>query len=342
MPTLTAVLGLLRAAFRERQRLLLENAALKHQLAVLKRSVKRPRIEDSDRIFWIFLRGKLDEWRDCLHFVQPDTVVRWHRKGWKHYWGRKSKPKQPGRPPISFRLIHLIKRLSRENVLWGAPRIAQELAQLGHDVAASTVAKYMLRHPSPKRQQGWRTFIRNHMPVTAACDSFVVPTLTFKRRFAFVVLSHDRRRILHVGVTKHPTAEWTARQLVEALPGDGTEPRFLIRDRDGIYGDAFRRQARAMDLTEVLTMPRSPWQNAYCERVIGSIRRESTDHIIPLGEKHLLRVLREYAAYYNSSRAHQGLDGDTPEHREPAAVPARDVVAEPVLGGLHHRYRGAA
>jgi transposase InsO family protein len=216
------------------------------------------------------------------------------------------------------------------------------LLLLGHEVAASTVAKYMVRHPSPKRQQGWRTFIRNHMPVTAACDFFVVPTLTFKRLYAFVVLSHDRRRILHVNVTSHPTAEWTARQLVEAFPGDGTEPRYLIRDRDGIYGDAFRRQAKAMDLREVLTSPRSPWQNAYAERVIGSIRRECTDYIIPISEKHLLRVLREYTDYYNTSRAHQGLDGDTPAHREPEAVPVRDVIAEPVLGGLHHRYRRAA
>jgi transposase InsO family protein len=329
MPTVTALLSLLRAAFRERQQLLLENAALRHQLAVLKRSVKRPRIEDSDRLFWIFLRRRLAEWRDCLHFVQPDTVVRWHRRGFRYYWHRKSKPNKQGRPPIGWTLVYLIKRLSQENVLWGSPRISQELAKLEHDVAPSTVAKYMVKHRNPERVQGWRTFIKNHMPVTAACDFFVV-------------LSHDRRRILHVNVTAHPTAEWTARQLTEAFPGYGSEPCYLIRDRDSIYGDVFRRQVKAMGLTEVLTVPRSPWQNAYAERVIGSIRRECTDHIIPIGEKHLLRVLREYVDYYNTARTHHGLGGDTPVTLKRAAVPARDVVAGPVLGGLHHRYRRAA
>ena len=342
MPLFAHLLLALRRLGHDRTRLVLENAALRHQLAVLKRSVSRPRIEDSDRLFWIGMRRMLVEWQDCLLFVKPETVVRWHRRGWRYYWRRKSKPRTQGRPPISFALIHLIKRLSRANVTWGAPHIRDELALHGHDVAASTVARYMEKHRSPDRARCWRTFIRNHMPVTAACDFFVVPTLTFKLLYGFVVLSHDRRRIVHVGVTVHPTAEWTARQVTEAFPGDGTEPRLLLRDRDSIYGDAFIRQVHAMGIRQLVTAHKSPWQNGYAERVIGSIRRECLDHIIPMGQRHLLRTLQEYARYYNESRTHRSLDGNAPVPRPRAAAPAVELVAEPVLGGLHHRYRGAA
>jgi len=167
-------------AVGDRAQLALENVALPHQLAVLKRSVTRPKIEDSDRIFWIGMRRMLTEWKDCLFFVKPDTVVRWHRRGWRYYWRRKSKPKKQGQPPISFAVIYLIKRRSRENVTWGAPRIHDELVLLGHNVGTSTIAKYMVRHRDPERAQYWRTFVQNHMPVTAACDFFVVPSLTYK------------------------------------------------------------------------------------------------------------------------------------------------------------------
>jgi hypothetical protein len=260
----------------------------------------------------------------------------------RYYWARKSTPRRQGRPPIPWTLVYLIKRLSRDNVLWGAPRLRDELAQLGHKVAASTVARYMVRHRDPKKAQRWRTFLKNHLSVTAACDFFVVPTLTFKLLYGFVVLSHDRRRIVHINVTAHPTAEWTARQLVEAFPGDGSEPRYLLHDRDAIYGEVFQRQVRATGLREVVIGRKAPWQSAYVERAIGSIRRECTDHVIPLGERHLRRVLREYARYDNESRTHQALDGDAPVPREPEALPVCDVVAEPVLGGLHHRYTRAA
>ncbi len=342
MPTVTALLGLLRAATRDRQRLALENAALRHQVAVLKRSVKRPRLEDSDRLFWIVMRRALRDWKDALFIVKPDTVVRWHRQGFKHYWKRKSKPRTQGRPSIGWKLVHLIRRLSTENVTWGAPRIHDELAMLGHEVAESTIDKYRVRHRDPGKGQRWSTFIRNHMPVTVACDFFVVPTITFKLLYVFVVLSHDRRRIQNVGVTRHPTAEWTARQVVEAFPGDGTEPKYLVRDRDAIYGDVFRRQLEVMGIKEAVTARKSPWQNAYVERVIGSIRRECTDYIIPFGERRLTRVLREYVEYYNKARTHQGLGGDAPEHREREAEPADQIVGVPVLGGLHHQYLRAA
>ena len=330
-------LVLIQLLVADRHRLMLENLALRHQLAVLKRSVKRPKIEDSDRMLWILLRRAFKEWRNAVIFVKPDTVVRWHRKGFRYYWKRESKSK-PGRPPISFVLIHLIRRMSIENVLWGAPKIASELALLGHKVADSTVAKYMVKVRMPDPSQRWGTFIRNHMDVTAACDFFVVPTATFKVLYVFVVLSHARRRILHVNVTEHPTAAWSARQILEAFPDE--VPRLLLHDRDAIYGREFNRMVKALGLHQIRSAPRSPWQNAFAERVIGTIRRECTDHIIPLGRRHLLRTLHEYVEYYNASRPHQSLDRNSPTPRKVEVIGG--ICATPVLGGLHHRYFRAA
>jgi len=247
-----------------------------------------------------------------------------------------------GAPSIGWKLVRLIQRLSVENVTWGAPRIRDEMGMLGHEVAQSSVEKYVVKRRDPEKGQRWSTFLANHMKVTAACDFFVVPTLTFTMLYAFVVLSHDRRRIVHVGVTAHPTAEWTARQVREAFPGDGTEPKYLLRDRDRIYGDTFREEIRAMELRELLSGHRCPWQNPFVERVIGSIRRECTDHVIVMGEQHLTQMLRDYAASYNSSRCHQSLDGNSPEPRTRETSPVDDVSAVPVLGGLHHEYRRAA
>jgi transposase InsO family protein len=272
--------------------------------------------------------------------VKPETVVRWHRQGFRYYWRWKSRARG-GRPAVDPEVIALIRRMSAENVLWGAPRIRSELALLGHDVAESTVAKYMAKPKDRKPSQTWRTFLRNHMAVAAACDFFAVPTLSFKLLYAFVVLSHDRRRILHVNVTAHPTVEWTAQQITEAFPGDAGIPRYLHRDRDSIYGDAFRRRVAAIGLREVVSAKQAPWQNPFAERAIGSIRRECTDHVIALGEEHLRKILREYAAYYNGSRCHLSLDRNAPEPRaiEGGRGP---VLAAAHLGGLHHRYSRAA
>ena len=283
MSFLVQLLTVFRALVGDRNRLVLENLALRQQLAVLRRSVNRPRLQDSDRIFWILLRRLLRNWRESLLIVNPETVVRWHRKGWRYYWRRKSQPKMLGRPPISFKLIHLIRKMSLQNVTWGAPRIQSELALLGHDVAESTVAKYMVKKSDPKRRQDWQTFLHNHLGSTIACDFFTVPSITFKRLFCFVVLSHARRRILHVGVTKNPTAEWTSQQLRRAVT-NGLRAKYLIHDRDKTYGEAFHDEVEAHDLEEVLIGRRCPWQNGYVERVIGTIRRECTDHIIPFGE----------------------------------------------------------
>ena len=328
---------LVRLLVADRKRLALENVALRHQLTVLKRSVKRPRIEDSDRVFWILMMRMLKEWKDAVHFVKPETVLRWHRKGFRYYWKRKSKSK-PGRPPISMAIIHLIRRMSMDNTTWGAPKIASELALIGHVVADSTVAKYMVKARKPDPSQRWGTFIRNHMDVTAACDFFVVPTATFKVLYVFVVLSHSRRQILHVNVTEHPTAAWTARQLIEAFPFE--VPRLLLRDRDRIYGWEFEQMVKALGIRQILSAPRSPWQNAFAERVIGTIRRECTDRIIPFGRRHLLRTVSEYVEYYNEARPHQSLDRNSPMPRRVESV--GEVCAKPVLGGLHHRYFRAA
>ena len=232
--------------------------------------------------------------------------------------------------------------MAQENPLWGAPRIRSELLLLGYHVAEATVAKYMTRRAKRPPSQSWRTFLRNHLRTSAACDFFVVPTATFRLLFCFVILSHDRRRIVHFNVTAHPTAEWTAQQIREVFPGDGTEPRYLLRDRDGAYGDAFRRAVRAIGIREILTAPQSPWQNPYAERVIGSIRRECLDHLIVLNEDHLRKILMEYVLYYNASRPHLSLERNAPVPRSVEAPALGAVVSVPQVGGLHHLYTRAA
>ena len=333
------LLRLVRALAADRTRLALENLALRQQLTVLQRSVERPNLNDGDRLFWTMACEFLENWKEHLVIVKPETVLRWHRHGFRYYWKWKSRAK-PGRPPIGQEVIALIRRMSTENPLWGAPRIRDELALLHHEVAESTVAKYMVKAKDPKRQQTWRTFLANHMDVSAACDFFTVPTLTFKLLYVFVVLSHDRRRILHVNVTEHPTAEWTAQQLTEAFPGDEIIPRYLHRDRDAIYGDTVRTRIESLGIEQVVSAKQSPWQNPFVERVIGSIRRECTDHVIAWSEEHLRDLLRRYVEYYNCSRCHQSLDGNAPEPR-PVEDGDGSVYAIPRLGGLHHEYRRA-
>ncbi|MBU8870212.1 MAG: integrase core domain-containing protein [Gemmatimonadales bacterium] len=230
--------------------------------------------------------------------------------------------------------------MSQENYLWGAPRIHGELLKLGYDICESTIANYMVRRPGPSSQT-WRTFITNHLPDIVAIDFFTVHTATFKTFYVFLILSLDRRRVIHFNITSNPSADWTNMQLIQAFPFDSA-PRYLIRDRDGIYGQQVLDTLKMLDTKQVVTSRRSPWQNGYCERIIGSIRREFLDHVILLGERHLRRVLKEYFAYYHRSRTHLGLEKDAPE---PRAVQTHDVGAvasEPVLGGLHHRYHREA
>ena len=329
-----------RGVLRDRTELAAENLALRQQLAILQQKSKTPRLRRRDRIFWVWLSRIWAGWRSVLLIVQPDTVVGWHRQGFKLFWRCKSRASKVGRPKIEVEIQRLIQRMSRENPLWGTPRIQSELALLGHIVAESTVDQYRIRPRKPPSPT-WRAFLDNHAKDIVAVDFFTVPTATFRILFAFVVLRHDRRHLIHFNVTTHPTAEWTAQQIVEAFPFHEV-PRFLIRDRGSIYGPVFRNRVNHMDIEEVVCAPRSPWQNPYCERLVGSIRRECLDHVIVLNERHLRRILRSYFDYYLHSRTHLSLERNSPiERKIEPPCPGR-VVAIPQVGGLHHRYRRAA
>src|SRR5947207_6091946 len=304
--------GTLRSCLRTHRELALENLVLRQQLAVWKAREPRPRFTEMDRLFWVFLSRVWTRWRDSLHVVRPETVVQWHRQGFRRYWAWKSR-RRSGRPLISTELRDLIRQMSRANPLWGAPRIHGDLLKLGLTVSQATVSKYMPRQRRPP-SQAWRAFLMNHARDLIALDFFTVPTATFRVLFVLVVLSHGRRRLLRFNVTEHPTAEWTARQLIEACGQEGS-PRYLIRDRDQVYGERFSRQARLLDIREAVIAPRSPWQNAYAERVIGSLRRECLDHVVVVGERHLMGILSEYVDYYNGPRTHLSLAEDAPERR---------------------------
>ena len=256
MGILKAVLVFLRAMLILKIHLAVENLALRQQLAVCKQSVKRPKLRPRDRVFWVWLSRLWPNWRSALAIVQPESVIRWHRLGFKLYWRWKSRAGKVGRPRIDREIRDLIRRMSLENPTWGAPRILSELLLLGYDVAEGTVAKYMALRRKPSSQT-WRTFLDNHVPDIAACDFFTVPTVTFRVLYVFIVLRHDRREVVHFNVTTNPCAEWAARQIINAFPYEAA-PRFLIRDRDGIYGEYFQNRVKSMEIEEVPIAPRSP------------------------------------------------------------------------------------
>jgi transposase InsO family protein len=289
------VLTVLASPFKAQLRLQAENAVLRHQLNVVKRRLPgRVRLTNHDRWFLIQLYRWFPSILQVLTIIRPETLVRWHRAGFRGYWRWKSRP-QGGRPRIDTELRALIRRMSMENPLWGAPRIHGELLKLGFEVAQSSVAKYMVKRRGPT-SQGWRTFLRNDVPDIAAMDLFVVPTLGFDLLYAFVIVRLDRRDLVWINVTATPTAEWVARQITEAFPWNEA-PRYLVRDRDQIYGSVIKRRLRAMGIRDKPITPASPWQNAFAERLIGSIRRECVDHILVLGEAHLRRILKSYTRY---------------------------------------------
>ena len=339
MGVLQAVWLFVRGSFAGRAALMAENLALRQQLIVLQRSLNRPKLRTRDRIFWVWLSRVWTGWRSVLAIVQPETVVTWHRQGFRLYWRWRSR-KKPGRPTTDKEIRGLIRRMSRENPTWSAPRILSELLLLGHQLAESTVDKYMIRLPKPPSQT-WRAFLENHVGQIVATDFFTVPTILFRAFYVLLVLRHDRRRVVHFNVTTNPTAQWTTQQMTEAFPY-GQAPRFLLRDRDGVYGKPFRQRVRHMGIEEVLIAPRSPWQNPYLERLIGSIRRECLDHVIVLNEQHLRHVLTEYFQYYHQPRAHLSLDRNAPTPRPVRAPHEGKVVARAYLGGLHHCYTRAA
>src|SRR6202165_456157 len=299
------VLAVLASPLKSKLRLEAENAALRHQLNVLRRRLHgRVRLPNHDRWFFILLYRWFPSILQVLAIIRPETLLRWHRAGFRCYWRWKSRS-LGGRPLIEPELRALIRQMSMENPLWGAPRIHGELLKLGFEVAQSSVAKYMVKRWGPP-SQGWLTFLRNHAPDIAAMDLFVVPTIGFDLLYAFVIVRLDRRELVWINVTANPTAEWVARQITEAFPWDEA-PHYLIRDRDRIYGSVVMRRLRAMGIRDKPITPASPWQNGFAERLIGSIRRECVDHIIVLGELHLRRVLKFYADHHNSVSTHRSL-----------------------------------
>jgi transposase InsO family protein len=320
--------------FRSRASLEIEILALRHQLNILRRkSPKRPILGSIDRLIFVGLYGLAPDVLGALAIVRPETVIRWHRSGFRLYWRWRSR-RRGGRPKVPVEVRQLIRDISIANPLWGAPRIHGELLKLCIDVGQTTVAKYMARRRLPP-SQGWKTFLRNHADGIASMDLFVVPTISFRLMYGFLILHHGRREILWIGTTSHPSAEWIARQLTEAF-GWEQAPRYIIRDRDRAYGDIVVRRIRAMGIRDRPTALRSPWQNGYCERLIGSIRRDCLDHVVVFGERHLRHLLRSYTNYYNQTRTHLSLNKDCPVTRPKEAIGR--ILPVPILGGLHHQY----
>ena len=332
---LLSLLLTLRTWARSRAALQLEVLALRHQLQVLQRSrPRRLRLARADRWLWALLSRIWTGWRTAVVIVKPETVIAWHRRGFRLWWAWKSR-RRVGRPTVPADVRLLIRTMAQANPRWGAPRIHGELLKLGITISQATVAKYIGRRRPPPSQT-WRTFLRNHVGQIVAADFFVVPTATYRLLFVLVLLAHDRRRIRHIAVTAHPTAAWTAQQMREAFPWDEA-PRYLIHDRDHAFDD-LGVTATAMGTEEVLTAPRAPWQNAFVERFIGSARRECFDHVIVFSEAGLRRLMTRYCSYHERSRTHLSLNKDTPIPRP--VMPAGDgaIVAIPEVGGLHHRY----
>jgi transposase InsO family protein len=328
------VMAVLAPPFKSKVRLEAENAVLRHQLIVLRRRLHgRVRLTNHDRWFFIQLYRWFPSILQVLTIIRPETLMRWHRAGFRRYWRWKSR-RRGGRPQIETELRALIRLMSMENPLWGTPRIHGELLKLGFEIAQSSVAKYMVKRRGPP-SQGWRTFLHNHVPDIAAMDLFVVRTIGFKLLYGFVIVRVHRREFVWINVTTNPTAEWVARQITEAFPWNGA-PRHMIRDRDRIYGAVVTRRLRAMGIRDKPTAPASPWQNGFAERLIGSIRRECLDHIIVSGEAHLRRTLISYAAYYNFVRTHRSLHKDAPIFRPIQQIGI--IRSHPILGGLHHHY----
>jgi transposase InsO family protein len=330
------LLRLLPFLFGGHRQLAIENLALRHQLSVYKRTMTRPKRRTTDRLFWVGLARVWARWRHSLVIVTPETVLRWQRRRFREHWAKLSGRPTVGRPPVNADIIALVRKMAAANPLWGAPRIHGELLKLGIEVAERTVSRLIPKRPTLPSQT-WRTFLTNHVRDLVSIDFFTVPTAQLRVLFVLVVLARHRRRVLHFNVTAHPTAAWTAQQIVDTFPDD-TAPAFLLRDRDAIHGGSFRQRVRGMQIQEVLTAPRSPWQNPFAERLIGSIRRECLNYVLVLSERHLRNILAGYFKYYHRTRTHLSLTKDAPDGRpvEPPqlgkAVPIREV------GGLHHRY----
>ncbi len=348
---LVDVVRFLRLCLRPAPVLAAENLFLRKQLAFYQeRHVKPRRVTDAARFILVWLARWFD-WRQALVIVQPQTFTRWHRQGFCLFWRWKSRP---GRPPIPTDLQALIRRMARENPSWGEERIANELLlKLGLRVSPRTIRKYLPKRLNPGRgkratTQRWTTFVRNHAQAIVACDFCVVVTATFRLLYVFVLMEHATRRILHINVTTHPTAPWTLQQLREALPADHAY-RFLLHDRDSIFSAQLDRSIHDLGLRVLKTPPQSPQANALCERLLGTLRRECLDYLIPLSENHLRRILTLWVPHDNAGRPHMSLGPGIPQPPPhlPVPVPVHRhrlpehlrVVTRPILGGLHHEYQ---
>jgi len=330
------ILRSLIAGLRSRQFLVLENLALRHQVLVLQRGGKRPKLQDRDRALWVLLSRFWSDWRSSIVMVKPDTVIGWHRAGFRRYWRRKSQRRRCGRPRLTLEERELIRQMARDNPLWGAPRVHGELAKLGLVVGESTVSKYM-KQVKPPPSQSWKTFLKNHAHEMVSIDYFSVPTAWMKTLNVLLILSHDRREILAYDVAEKADGAWAAERVIEALDFEGA-PRIVLRDRDQKFGKEFDRRLKIAGIRQERSAHRCPWQNGYVERAIGTIRRECLDHVIVFHRRHLRAILEEYVAYYNRSRTHLGIGKDCPVPRLVEPREAGPIRGVPVLGGLHHRY----
>jgi len=332
-----ALLHAFLALFRSRGEQALVELILRQQLAVYAQARPRPRLTPTDRAFWIALHRLWPRWRELLVVVKPETVVRWHRKGFRLYW-RALSQRGPGRPRIPQEVRELIHRLALENG-WRARKIQGELSKLGFTISLATVSRYLPKHlPDPGRRQRWMTFLRNHRDAIAAMDFCVVPTVSLQPLYVWFVINHGRRRLIHFNVTTNPSARWVIQQLREAFPHNSAS-RYLVYDNDSIFSAEVTAAVRSFGIDPVRTAYRSPWQNPIAERWVGTCRRELLDHVIVFGEHHLRRLLANYVAYYNAERVHTRL-GDSPDGRqiETRPSPTARVVGLPRVGGLHHRY----
>ena len=327
---------------RARRSLLIENLALRQQLAAIKRRHPRSQLGRLDKLLWVVIRQFWSQWKKALIVVTPETVVRWHQAGFRLYWRLISKVKKPiGRRQAPKQVRQLIFRMVAENTTWGAPRIHGELLMLGFDISERTISRWMKQAPRDSEPaKRWGAFLKNHREAIAAMDFFTVPTITFGVLYCFFVIGHDRRRILHVNVTKHPTSGWIIQQLREAFPFEASH-KCLIFDRDQKFGFEVIAAVKATRIIPKRTSFRSPWQNGIAERWVGSCRRDLLDHIVALNERQLKRLLSEYVRYHHEDRTHLGLEKGTPDGRI-RSVASGGVLSRVRLGGLHHRYNRAA
>jgi hypothetical protein len=286
-------------------------------------------------MFFSLMMEWLSNWKERMFIVKPDTVIKWHRTAFKFYWRWKSQHKE-GRPKVSREIINLIKQMANENPKWGAPRIHGELMKLGFDISESTIQRYMPKKGKRNSGQNWKTFLQNHSKEIISIDFLTVPTINFKLLHVFVVIEHHRRKLIYFNITKNPTAEWCLQQIRNLLMDYDILPKYLIRDRDMKYGQLLGGKKNKFGVDEIVTAYRSPWQNGYVERVIGSIKRECLDHVIILNEGQLRNILSEYFSYYNKYRTHLGINKDSPECRPIQRIGEIDRI--PQVNGLHHYY----